>query len=658
MDKRSAARRGGSAKGTSGQRARPLGLAALLVGAVVLVYLPALGDGFVWDDDFHVTANACLRDWAGLVRIWTEPGATPQYYPLTHTTFWLEYHAWGLWAAGYHGVSVLLHAANVLLVWRILRRLAAPGAYWVAMLFAVHPVLVESVAWITERKNVLSAALYLSALLIYMKFSPLDSTDVPPQQPRWRWYALATLCFVGALLSKTVTCTLPAVVLLACYWKRGRIPLRHFLAMVPWFVLGAGLGLLTVRLERHHVGAEGVDWSFSAIDRALIAGRAWWFYLEKLAWPFNLAFIYPRWQIDSGVWWQYFFPLSALAVLGLLWGWRGRLGRGPLCALLFFSGTLVPALGFFDVYPMRYSFVADHFQYLACLGPLALAVAAARAGLTRVHPVFKIIAARVMTAFVLVGLGLLSCNQAYAYHDPLSLWSATLRNHPGCWMAYQNLGMMYQKAGDTAKALAALRTAIEIHPAGIDPRLDAATLLVLLNRPQEALAQYREVLRREPDSAAAHANMANLLTDLGDYRAAAAHYEAALSLAPDSVMAHYNYGNMLSKHQQLAQAETQFKAAIGLEPSHSESHNGLGTLYAERGEPDRAIEEFRRAVEFGPANVTARKNLAIVLARQRRLSEAIGQLREALKLRPGDAELERGLRSLKAEAAAATVPPG
>ncbi len=151
---------------------------------------------------------------------------------------------------------------------------------------------------------------------------------------------------------------------------------------LPFFVAGAALALVTSWLERTHVGASGPDWALSVLDRCLIAGRALWFYAGKLLWPANLTFIYPRWQVDPGVWWQWLFPLMAVAMVTILWSLRERIGRGPLVAVLFFAGTLFPALGFANVYPMRYSFVADHFQYLASAGLIALAAA----GLTKILP--------------------------------------------------------------------------------------------------------------------------------------------------------------------------------------------------------------------------------------------------------------------------------
>lgn len=284
-------------------------LAAAIVALVVIGYIPALRCGFIWDDDLYVTGNATLRDGAGLNRIWLEVGATPQYYPLVFTTFWLERRVWGIAPASYHLTNVLLHAATAVLLFAALRRLRVPGAWLAAVLFAIHPVQVESVAWITERKNVLSGLFYLAAFLAYMRFCGVEQQSDSGRRP-WKFYALSLLFFVAALLSKTVTCTLPAAIVLILWWKQKWFRWRNIWPLIPMALLGFAAGLFTAIMERQHVGAQGPDWDFSLLERALIAGRAVWFYVLSILAPVNLMFIYPRWQIDAGEWWQYLFPLG------------------------------------------------------------------------------------------------------------------------------------------------------------------------------------------------------------------------------------------------------------------------------------------------------------------------------------------------------------
>ena len=322
--------------------------------------------GFIWDDNDHVTHNTAVQNPSGPADIWRRLGSTPQYYPLVFTSFWIEHALWGLNPFGYHLNNVLLHLLNAFLLWRVLLRLSIPAPWLAAAVFALHPLQVESAAWITERKNILSAVFYLGALLAYLRFAQIG----PPARSAaagWRCYALALLLFVAALLSKTVTCSLPAVILLLLWWKRGRVSWRAFVPLLPMLAIGVGMGLMTVWIEKSHIGATGSEWDLSWIERTLIAGRALWFYLGKLVWPADLMFWYPRWRIDVGEWQQFIYPAAFAGLTAALWISRRRIGRAPIVSLLIFSGTLMPALGFFDVYPMRFSFVADHFQYLAWL---------------------------------------------------------------------------------------------------------------------------------------------------------------------------------------------------------------------------------------------------------------------------------------------------
>jgi hypothetical protein len=218
---------------------------------------------------------------------------------------------------------------------------------------------------------VLSGLLYLAALLAWVRFDE----EEPGSEPRRSTWTRSILLYVLALLSKTVTATLPAAMLVFAWWRRGRITRRDVVPTLPFFALGAAAGFLTSWMERFHVGASGGDWSLSFLDRFLVAGRAFWFYLGKLVGPHPLMFVYPRWKVETWDASAWLWPLSAALVLLALWLLRDRIGRGPLAAMLFFGVTLGPALGFVNVYPMRFSYVADHFQYLASLGPIALAAA-------------------------------------------------------------------------------------------------------------------------------------------------------------------------------------------------------------------------------------------------------------------------------------------
>ena len=504
----------------------------LLFACTALAYLPALRAGFlpIWDDGEYVLNNTLLRSGDGLRRIWLEPRATPQYYPLVHTSFWVEHRLWGLEPAGYHAVNVALHAANAALAGAVLSALAVPGAWAAAAVFALHPVHVESVAWVTERKNLLSGLFYLSSLLCLLRFfrpAPPGSAPEPGTRP-WTLYAAGAALFAAALLCKTVTLTLPAALLLLLWWKRGRVEPRELLLTAPLLAAGVAMGLLTAALEKHHVGAQGADWGFSLVERLLIAGRAAWFYLGKLLLPRGLTFIYPRWEIDAGVWWQYLFPAVWALLLAALWAARGRAGRGPLAAALIFLVTLAPALGFVDFYPMRYSFVADHFQYLASLAPIALAAALAARALpavapapaagadTLAHRLRRALPALAPAGAVLAVLAALTWRQSGYYRDQETLSRQNIRENPRSWVGHGTLAAVLTEQRRIDEALEHARTAVELNPTDPDNLNLLGTVLSKKGRYDEALQSFREALRHDGDNLAAQKNIA-YVTSLRDY---------------------------------------------------------------------------------------------------------------------------------------------
>jgi hypothetical protein len=311
-------RRKARSSATTATADRPHVGRATLVPAIAIVvltliaYWPVFGAGFIWDDDSYVTDNALVQSVDGLGKIWI-PRQTPQYYPAVFTTFWIEHQLWGLNPLGYHIVNVLLHALNAILVWRLCVFLKIPGAWLIAAVFAVHPINVESVAWITERKNVLSGAFYLAAAISYLKFD--DERDTRHAAGvAWRSYALSLVLFVLALLSKTVTCSLPAALILMMLWQRKRITIARVLPLIPLFVVGLILALNTAGIEREHVGADGPNFAFSMADRMLIASRGLLFYPWKIFWPHPLMFIYPRWVINDASWVSY-WPMAIVLIV-------------------------------------------------------------------------------------------------------------------------------------------------------------------------------------------------------------------------------------------------------------------------------------------------------------------------------------------------------
>ena len=578
-----------------------LASALLLVGLTAGAYIPAMNGGFVWDDDDYVQDNLTLRSLAGLGQIWFQPGATRQYYPLVHTTYWLEYRAWGLNPTGYHVVNVIMHALSAVLVWRLLIRLRVPGAWAAAALFALHPVHVESVAWITERKNVLSGAFYLSAAWAYLRYAEARS-------PRLYWAALCL--FAAALLSKTVTCTLPPALLLVLWWK-GQTPIRRTaIALVPFFTLAVAMSGVTVWMERHSVGAWGPAWDLSLVERGLIAGRALWFYAAKLLVPLDLAFIYPRWKIDATASWQYLYPVGALGVGVLLWALRERWGRGVLTGVLFFAGTLTPALGFFNFYPMLYSFVADHFQYLASLGLLALAAAGGHRIWTRLG---RPATGPVALALVLALCGLLTWRQGGVYADLETLWRETLKKNAGAWIAHNNLANILKERGQLDQAIGHYRQALLLKPGSAQIHLNLADAHQARSESAAAMRHYRRALKAAPDRVETYLKLGNALLGQNAVAEAIDHYRRALQLAPDLALVHSNLGAALAIQRQFAEAIDHYRRALQLKPDFAEAHNNLGRLLALRGQFAEAIYHYRRALQLKPTYRQARSNFAAAL---------------------------------------------
>lgn len=515
----------------------------LVVVATLLAYLPALRAGYVWDDDYYVTQNLLLREVSGLWRIWV-PGQTPQYYPVVFLTFWLEYQLWQLEPFGYHLTNVLLHAANALLLARLATRLMLPWPWALAAVFALHPVHVESVAWITERKNVLSTFGYLLAALAWFRF---DASRGDGEPRPWRHYPAVVLWFLFALLAKTVTCSLPAALILLHVWRRDRLDARRLLPLLPLFALGVVLALHTAHLERTQVGADGADFAWTFVERTWIAGNALAFYAGKLVWPWPLIFFYPRWQLDiadvSG-WWP--VALCALVALGALFAFaRGR--RGPAVALAFFAGSLFPALGYFNVYPMLYSFVADHFQYLGSLGVLALLVAAFRRLVQRVP------GARWLGGAVLVALGALTFHRCFAFADEETLWRDTIAQNPNAWMAQNNLACLEMDRGELGAALVRLRQAAELVTSNKERGRIARNIARVLSRLGRFQEEYEVLDRAQREVGGCEMRLARSLERLGRDDEALPWYERALE-DPKQIEAPLWYGMHLLRRGRAAES--------------------------------------------------------------------------------------------------------
>jgi tetratricopeptide (TPR) repeat protein len=629
-----------------------------LIAITFAAYYPTLGNGFVWDDDRYIEQNYQLHTPKGLERIWLDPlKAEPQYYPLTHTSLWVEFHVWRLRAFGYHLDNLALHAAGAVMLWRILRRLNVRGAWAAAAVFAVHPLQVESVAWATERKNVLSGFFYFLSLWAYLHTRwgrrIWDSKESGGSgglalHVGAGWYFLSLLFFAAALLSKSVTATLPAAILVLCWWKRGKLRAGDVWPVTPMLAAGAAMGCLTGWMEKHVVGAIGPDFDFlTPLDRLCIAGRAFWFYLTKLLYPGHLSFIYPHWQVDPTrrpLW--ILFPLAAMGLLGACWILRRRIGRSPAAAMFFFAGTLVPALGFVNVFPMRYSYVADHFQYLACIGPIALIVGSLSTGCTSG-------ATRVLAGLVIVAMCAASNVRARVFADRRALWTDALAKNPDSRVVRNNYAAALRDAGELEAAKAQYRAGMQLgNDAGDWVGLGQCFAI------QGDFSTARDMYLKAIDATPASSEpvfqrmLAGRYFQLGTaYQGLAGEslvkaeqaYRRAIELFPEYEDARKNLAVVLIDQKRYAEAIDQCRAMLELNPESVSAHTNLGTAYYEEGRLDLALQEYQRVLELEPENVGAMASAGAILAQQGQVDAGIEMLQKALKIDPNNAMAQQDL---------------
>jgi Flp pilus assembly protein TadD len=577
---------------------------------------------------------------------------------VVHSAFWFMDHLWGANTFAYHVVNVSLHALSAFLIVLVLRRLDIPGAVLAATVFLLHPLQVESVAWISELKNVLSTAFYLAALLAYLSFDARRTAAT---------YAAAFALFAVAVFSKTVTASLPAALLVVFWWQRGRVTWSTDVRpLVPFFGVSLAGGAITAWVEYALIGAQGAFYDFGPIARVLIAGRVVWFYVAKLVWPANLAFMYPRWGIDAQVWWQYLYPVALVAALVVLWQWRTR-DRGPLATALLFVGSLAPALGFVNVYPFRFAFVADHFQYLAGIAIIA-AIAAGAVGWLGTLGLASVRVQTVLVVATGIPLGVISWQLSHQYADNRTLFLSTLARNPTCWMCHHNLADMeteagnqtaaldhfetalrlspsnpvihhdlaiaYMQFGREADALREFRTTINLDPMGVGARQDYGEALRKAGRISEATDEFAEAVRLAPNSPMAHAELGVSLLDQGRLDRAMEHLREAVQLDPAAGNLRAMLASALRAAGRMNEAIEQDRGAVRLEPGSAAYYNNLATDLVEAGKGSEGIAAFRAALDRDPTNTRVRLNLGIALAMARRPEDAESEFREILRREP------------------------
>jgi tetratricopeptide (TPR) repeat protein len=605
-------------------------LGLLLVAATLLAYQPAWQAGFIWDDDEYVTDNPLLTAPDGLKRIWFSLDSPSQYFPLTYTVFRIERSLWGLNSAGFHWVNILLHAVNALLVWRLLRRLNVPGAWLAAAIFALHPVQVESVAWVTELKNVLSLFFFILATLAWVEFVE----DRP--KPLWRFYGLALMFCALALFSKTTACTLPAALLLVL-WLKGKPITRSRLAqMIPFLVMGAGMGLVTVWWERFHQEVRENFLGLGLLDRLLVASHAVWFYAGKLFWPANLTFMYPHWTIHSADPLAYGWLLACAAI----WFTRRYFGRSVETAALFYVATLSPLLGFIMLYTFYYSFVADHYQYVASIGPIALVAAGMTAALGRLkkqRPFLK----PALGGIVLLVLGLLTWRQSLMYADAETLWRTTIAKNPDAWMAYDNLGIILARKGDVDGALALFQKTLAIRPDDALARNNLGLILCQKERVDEGIVEFQKALSILPGSAEFRNNLGKAFLAKGQQREAMIQFQKILENNPLNPKANYLLGIVLFQTGRVDEAIAHFEKALENHPDFAEAWDSLdhtawllatSTEASLRNGPNALALARQLARLSGGENPALLDTLAAAYAENSQFPEAIDADQKALAL--------------------------
>ena len=579
--------------------------AALLVLVAVAAYWPALTGGMLLDDITNI-ARPELAGTHGLWRVWFDIGATQQYYPIVHTLFWLQRTLWGDAMLGYHLISLTAHVGSALLVVVATRQLGLRGGWIAAFIFALHPLMVESAAWVSEQKNTWSTLFALGAACTYWRargaFNP-------------RTYALASALFVLAVLSKTPTAALPAALLVVQWWRVGRLEWRKdVVPLLPWFGFAVLAGAVTIWVEHRYIGAHGDDFALGFAARGLVAARALCFYVETLVWPVDLWFFYPRWTVDPRTMWPWAAVVVAIIVATAVAA-RGRGRRGPAAALLLFVGLLFPALGFVNIYWFAFSYVADHFAYAASLALIVpLAVLAARLD-ARWSGAAKIVG-RAFGLAVLATLSALTWRQCHLYRDYETLVAETVAHNPGAWLFQNALGVHAARA----------------------------------NRFDEAVTRFQAARQVRPNFAEASYNLAMAYERLpGRTADAIAAYRDAIRLQPRYADAYFNLGNLLANGGQFADAVTQFAEAVKLKPDHLQARLNLGMALENcPGRAAEALPHFEAAARLDPQSVDARLHYALSLANAGNLSAASTELEALLRAHPACAPARDLLQQIRA----------
>ena len=548
----------------------------ILMLTVILAYMPVWQAGFIWDDSVVLTANPCIVGPLGLKEIWTTSAA--DICPLTLTTFWIEHALWGLGPLPYHLVNLLLHGASAVLLWRVLRSLRVQGAWLGAALWALHPVAVESVAWITEMKNTESGLFFLLSILFFVRW--LRAKELGRRNGGSWNYALTLLFAALAMASKSSAVILPVVLCLCAWWMEHRWYWRNLARVAPIFLMSIAASALSIWTQGLQLATvTDPQWVRTWPERLATAGSAVWFYLGKLLWPHPLITIYPRWQIDAGQWVSYLPLLAVIVILSIFWFKRELWSRAWFFAFAYFMAALLPALGLIDNFIFSFSLVFDHLQYLASMGPLALA----GAGLARFSDIVipkRPLLQSGLCAGLLLFLGMASWQRTGVYESQETLWTDTLAKNPNCWVGQYNLGIVFLQKGQVDKALEDFQNAVEINPNYLEAHSNLGLALLQEGQMDEAVAHFKKASEIAPNSLTTHYNLGVALFKNGELDEAVAQYRKALEINPNSLETHYNLGLILFKKSQLDEAITQFLEVLRLKPGFSPAQDYLARAQA------------------------------------------------------------------------------
>jgi tetratricopeptide (TPR) repeat protein len=632
----------------------------LLFAATLLAYWPAVHGAFLFDDDAMVIASALVKASDGLWRMWFTTEAL-DYWPVTNSSLWIEWRLWGEDPTGYHITNVVLHACSALLLWRILRLLSIPGAWIAAMLFALHPVNVQAVAWVAQRKNTLSLVFFLLSILWFIRTMTPD-LKVRGSVRHAYWVSLAA--FLLAMLSKGSVAILPAILVLLIWWTRGRVTRRHLVTVAPFLLIAVTFTVVNIWFQQRMPGGVR-DVNF--LERLLGAGGVIWFYLGKALAPVRQAFIYAQWDVSQSdpIWWV---PTpAAIAVTAVLW-WKRRIPavRALLFAWAFFCIALLPVLGLTDVYFMIYSLVADHYQYIAILAVAALV--GAGLGNFELRTSNLKLAGRAVALILIATLGVMTWKQAHLYANGETLYRASLEVNPDAWPLRNNLGAILLERDSNDEALQHLRAAMRVNPSFRQAHNNICSALARLRLMDEAIvecrraiqvdpgvavshyslgmalmargeiaqarAEFEAALRLDPASVQARSYLAELLLETGNPAASAANYREVLRLRPDSAFARAGLGRALAELGDAAGAEAVLREAIRLDPSVADTHRDLADVLLQLGRVEEAVTEYRQALSRDARSPEAHNNLGVALARAGRTAEAVSAFQAAIALDP------------------------